>query len=157
LRIVEAVVDINAQRKKRMADRIIAACGGAVDGKTIAILGLTFKPNTDDMRDAPALDIIPKLQAAGARIRAFDPAGVREARAMLRDVDYVDGPYEALEGADAVAIVTEWDEFRALDLDRVKSLMKAPVLIDLRNIYHPAQMAAAGVQYHSIGRPQREQ
>ncbi len=154
-RIVEAVVTINDARKKQMAERVIEACGGAVDGKTIAVLGLTFKPNTDDMREAPALDIIPQLQASGARVRAFDPAGMNEAKGLLRDVEYAEGPYQALEGADAVAIVTEWDEFRALDLNRVKALMKAPVMIDMRNIYMPAEMAEYGIDYHSIGRPQR--
>lgn len=152
-KIVEAVVEINDARKKRMAERVIDACGGAIDGKTIAVLGLTFKPNTDDMRDSPSLDIIPALQKAGAAIRAFDPAGMEEAAQLLSDIDYVDGPYEALNGADAVVIITEWDEFRALDIKRVKSLMKAPVMVDLRNIYSPAEMAASGFDYHSIGRP----
>lgn len=154
-RIIEAVVEINDSRKKKMADRVIAACGGSVGGKTVAVLGLTFKPNTDDMRDAPALDIIPRLQADGARVRAFDPAGMKEAQALLKDVDYADGPYQTLEGADAVVIITEWDEFRALDLRRVKSLMNRPVMVDLRNIYPPTEMAEAGVDYHSIGRPKR--
>jgi UDPglucose 6-dehydrogenase len=154
LRIVEAVMEINNARKESMANRIAAACGGSVDGKTIAILGLTFKPNTDDMRDAPALAIIPKLQAAGARIRAFDPAGAKEAQTLLRDVEYADGPYEALKGAQAVAILTEWDEFRALDLERVKALMAEPIMVDLRNIYPPDELIAVGFQYHSIGRPQ---
>ena len=154
-RIVEAVVEINDARKKKMAQRVIEACGGSLEGKTVAVLGLTFKPNTDDMRDAPSLDIVPALQAAGAKVRAFDPAGMHEAQGLLKDVDYVDGPYKTLEGADAVVIITEWDEFRALDLERVKSLMKAPVMIDLRNIYRPAEMAEAGIDYHSIGRPQK--
>ena len=152
-KIVEAVVDINSQRKKKMADRIIAACGDSVDGKTIAVLGLTFKPNTDDMRDSPSLDIVPALQAGGARVRAFDPAGMREAREVLAGVEYVDGPYQALEGADAVVLLTEWDEFRALDLGRMKSLLKTPIMIDLRNVYRPEQMAESGFEYHSIGRP----
>jgi UDPglucose 6-dehydrogenase len=151
-RIVEAVVEINDRRKKQMADRIIAACGGSVTGKTIAVLGLTFKPNTDDMRDSPSLDIVPALQAAGARIRAFDPAGMEEAKKLLKDVVYCDGPYHAMDGADAVALVTEWDEFRALDLKRVKDLLKAPVFVDLRNVYRPAQMADQGFRYASIGR-----
>ena len=152
-KIVEAVVDINSQRKKKMADRIIAACGDSVDGKTIAVLGLTFKPNTDDMRDSPSLDIVPALQAGGARVRAFDPAGMREAREVLAGVEYVDGPYQALDGADAVVLLTEWDEFRALDLGRMKSLLKTPIMIDLRNVYRPEQMAESGFEYHSIGRP----
>ena len=154
-KIVEAVVAINDARKKKMAERVIDACGGSLKDKTVAVLGLTFKPNTDDMRDAPSLDIVPALQAGGARVRAFDPAGTHEAKALLKDVDYVGGPYQALEGADAVVIITEWDEFRALDLARLKSLMKTPVMIDLRNIYRPDEMAEAGVQYHSIGRPQK--
>ncbi len=152
-KIVEAVVDINDRRKRRMADRVVAACGGSIDGKTIAVLGLTFKPNTDDMRDSPSLDIIPALQGQGAKISAFDPAGMKEASGLLKDIDYKEGPYQTLEGADAVVIITEWDEFRALDLERVKSLMKMPVMVDLRNIYGAAEMIAAGIDYHSIGRP----
>ncbi|MEM9617607.1 MAG: UDP-glucose/GDP-mannose dehydrogenase family protein [Pseudomonadota bacterium] len=152
-KIVEAVVGINDERKKKMADRVIAACGGSIAGKTVAVLGLTFKPNTDDMRDSPSLDIVPALQGAGAHIRAFDPAGMEEAKTLLSDVEYVEGPYQALENADAVIIVTEWDEFRALDLERVKSLLNAPVMVDMRNIYNPAEMAEKGFAYHSIGRP----
>jgi len=151
-KIVEAVVEINDARKKKMADRVIAACGGSLKDKTVAVLGLTFKPNTDDMRDAPSLDIVPALQRAGATVRAFDPAGMHEAQGLLKDVDYMDGPYQTLEGADAVVIITEWDEFRALDLKRLKSLMKSPIMIDLRNIYRPDEMAEAGVKYFSIGR-----
>ena len=152
-KIVEAVVDINAARKKKMADRVIAACGGSLEGKTIAVLGLTFKPNTDDMRDSPSLDIVPALQAAGAAVRAFDPAGMGEAQDLLNNVHYAEGPYQTLEGADAVVIITEWDEFRALDLERVKSLLKTPIMIDLRNIYRPEEMTESGFEYHSIGRP----
>ncbi|MEO1243145.1 MAG: UDP-glucose/GDP-mannose dehydrogenase family protein [Pseudomonadota bacterium] len=152
-KIVEAVVGINDERKKKMADRVIAACGGSIAGKTIAVLGLTFKPNTDDMRDSPSLDIVPALQGAGAHIRAFDPAGMEEAKTLLSDVEYTDGPYPALENADAVIIVTEWDEFRALDLERVKDLLNAPVMVDMRNIYNPVEMAEKGFAYHSIGRP----
>lgn len=152
-RIVESVVEINAERKRKMADRIIEACGGSIDGKTIGVLGLTFKPNTDDMRDAPSLDIVPALQEKGAKVRAFDPAGMDEARELLQEVEYTEGPYQTIEGADAVVILTEWDEFRALDLKRIKSLLKAPVMIDLRNIYRPDQMAEQGFEYHSVGRP----
>ncbi|MFQ5563050.1 MAG: UDP-glucose dehydrogenase family protein [Parvularculaceae bacterium] len=151
-KIVEAVVEINAHRKKQMAERVLTACGGSVDGKTVAVLGLTFKPNTDDMRDSPSLDIVPALQRAGAKIRAFDPAGMKEAAGLLENVDFCDGPYQTLENADAVVIVTEWDEFRALDLDRVKSLMTSPKMIDLRNIYTPSFMTERGIDYHSIGR-----
>ena len=152
-RIVEAVNAANESRKKRMADRIVEACGGSVSGKTVAILGLTFKPNTDDMREAPSLAIVPALQRAGARVRAFDPEGNDPAAAMLADVVWCASAYEAMEGADALALLTEWNEFRALDLDRVKSLMRRPVMVDLRNVYDPATMAAAGFEYSSIGRP----
>ena len=151
-KIVEAVVEINDRRKKAMADRVKAACGGSVSGKTIAALGLTFKPNTDDMRDSPSLDIIPALQADGAQIRAFDPAGMEESRKLFKDIQFCDGPYDALQGADAVVLITEWDVFRAMDLDRVKSLMKSPVMIDLRNVYTPQLMTENGFQYSSIGR-----
>ena len=152
-RIVEAVNAANESRKKRMADRIVEACGGSVSGKTVAILGLTFKPNTDDMREAPSLAIVPALQRAGARVRAFDPEGNDPAAAMLADVVWCASAYEATEGADALALLTEWNEFRALDLDRVKSLMRRPLMVDLRNVYDPATMAAAGFEYSSIGRP----
>ena len=152
-RIVEAVVAINDERKKKMAERVINACGGSLEGKTVAVLGLTFKPNTDDMRDSPALDIVPALQAAGAKVKAFDPVGIEEAKPLLdNSVEYSEGPYQAIDGADAVLIITEWDEFRALDLDRVKGLLSAPIMIDLRNIYRPEEMEEAGFQYHSIGR-----
>ncbi|MGQ9368598.1 UDP-glucose dehydrogenase family protein [Azospirillum sp. ST 5-10] len=153
VRIVETVVDINDKRKRQMAERVVAACGGSVAGKTVAVLGVTFKPNTDDMRDAPALDIVPALQKAGATVRAFDPAGMHEAKRLMDGVVWCDDAYAALEGADCVAIITEWNEFRALDLKRVKRLLKAPVMVDLRNIYNPGEMAAAGFRYTSIGRP----
>ena len=151
-RIVEAVVQVNDERKRKMADRIIQACGGDVSGRSIAILGLTFKPNTDDMRDSPALDIVPALIEAGASVRAFDPAGMEEAQKLMDGVVYCDGPYHAIEGSEVVAILTEWDEFRALDLNRVLGLMGTPVMVDLRNIYSPADMAARGFDYYSIGR-----
>ncbi|MCH8153981.1 MAG: UDP-glucose/GDP-mannose dehydrogenase family protein, partial [Proteobacteria bacterium] len=154
-RIVEAVVEVNAARKKAMAGKVIAHCGGSVEGKTIAVLGLTFKPNTDDMREAPSLDIIPALQGAGASVRAYDPAGLEAAKRLLDGVVWCEGVYEAMEGADALVIVTEWNAFRALDLARVKRLMKAPVMIDLRNIYDPEEMSAAGFRYASVGRPPR--
>jgi len=150
VRIVETVVAVNESRKSRMAEKIIEAFGG-VKGKTIAVLGLTFKPNTDDMRDAPSLVIVPKLQAAGARIRAYDPEGADEARKVL-EVETCKDAYEALSGADGVVILTEWNEFRALDLGRVKSLLKRALMVDLRNIYRPAQMAEAGFTYVSVGR-----
>ncbi len=153
LRIIETVADINAKRKKSMAARVIAACGGGVSGKTIAVLGLTFKPNTDDMRESPSLDIVPALQAAGARVKAHDPEGMDEARKLLPDVEYCAGPYEAMQGADALVIVTEWNAFRSLDIARMKAALKAPVVVDLRNVYNPREMAAAGFRYSSIGRP----
>jgi len=153
LRIVETVVDINDNRKRRMADKIITACGGSVDEKTIAILGLTFKPNTDDMRDAPSLDIVPALIAAGARLRAFDPEGMAEAKSMLDGVEWCDTAYDTMDGADALVIITEWNEFRALDLERMRTLMAKPVMIDLRNIYDPDEMVAAGIFYTCVGRP----
>ncbi|HZZ36313.1 MAG TPA: UDP-glucose/GDP-mannose dehydrogenase family protein, partial [Caulobacteraceae bacterium] len=151
LSLVETTVAANDARKKSMAAKVAKALGGELSGKTIGVLGLTFKPNTDDMREAPALEIIPALQAMGARIQAFDPEG-HEARQMLRDVEFKSGPYEAADGADAVVIVTEWDQFRALDLDRVKLLMRAPVIVDLRNIYRPEELRARGFTYASIGR-----
>ena len=150
--IVETVVAVNDARKDRMAQRIIRACGGSVEGKNIAVLGLTFKPNTDDMRESASLTIIPALQRAGAAIHAFDPEGMDEAKKLLDGVTFCAGAYDAMEGADAVVIVTEWNEFRALDLKRVRALLRSPTVIDLRNIYKPADMAEAGFFYFSIGR-----
>jgi UDPglucose 6-dehydrogenase len=155
LQLVEAVVAVNAARKKAMADKVIAACGGDVKGKTIGILGLAFKPNTDDMRDAPSLDIIPALIDAGATIRAYDPESMDEAKTLLPNIDYCDGPYDAAQGAQALVIVTEWDQFRALDFARIKKSMAAPIMVDLRNIYTYAEMADLGFAYESIGRPNR--
>ena len=152
LNIVQATVTVNEQRKKDMAQKVIDACGGSVQGKTVAILGLTFKPNTDDMRDSPSLDIIPALLAAGARVRAHDPEGMEEARKLLDGIEYGDDAYDVLAGADALAILTEWNAYRALDMPRIKSLMTAPVLIDMRNIYDPETMRDLGFTYVSIGR-----
>ncbi|PWE18686.1 UDP-glucose 6-dehydrogenase [Marinicauda salina] len=152
LSLVETVVESNARRKQTMAGKVIEACGGSVDGKTIAVLGLAFKPNTDDMREAPSLDIIPALQKAGARIQAFDPAATAEAEALLDDVEFMTGPYLCAEGADALVIVTEWNEFRALDLERIRTALREPVLVDLRNIYDPEEVSSADFQYVSIGR-----
>jgi UDPglucose 6-dehydrogenase len=154
LKIVETVIEINEKRKSDMASRVIETCNGSVDGKTIAILGLTFKPNTDDMRESPSLDIIPMLLSAGAHIKAYDPEGMEEAKTLLPDIKYCDSAYSTMENADATVIVTEWNEFRALDLDRIKSLMRTPVLIDLRNIYVPQDVIGRGFRYESIGRPQ---
>ncbi|HMA48217.1 MAG TPA: UDP-glucose/GDP-mannose dehydrogenase family protein [Magnetospirillaceae bacterium] len=153
LRIIETVVSINDERKRRMADKIIGACGGSVKGKTIGVLGLTFKPNTDDMRDSPSLEIIPALQAAGAIIQAYDPEGMHEARSMFKEVQFCESAYETLQGADALALLTEWNEFRALDMVRVKALLKSPIVVDLRNIWSPEEMAGQGFDYISIGRP----
>ncbi|MDZ4869758.1 MAG: UDP-glucose/GDP-mannose dehydrogenase family protein [Alphaproteobacteria bacterium] len=150
-RIIESVIDVNANRKKRMADKIIDAFGG-VKGKTVAILGVTFKPNTDDMRDSPSLDIIPAIQQAGATVRAFDPEGMAEAEKLLPGVKWTQNGYEAMTGADGVAILTEWNEFRALDFARTKALLKRPLMVDLRNIYTPREMLEAGFEYHSVGR-----
>ena len=135
-----------------MAKKIINACSGNVTDKTLAILGVTFKPNTDDMRDAPSLDIIPTLQAEGANINAYDPEGMHEAKSVLKDVSWCNDAYEAMAGADAVAILTEWNEFRGLDLPRIKSLLKNPIVIDLRNIYNPEEMRDAGFIYSCVGR-----
>ncbi|WP_028465779.1 UDP-glucose dehydrogenase family protein [Nisaea denitrificans] len=152
LRIVETVVDINDKRKKQMADKVIQACGGTVSGKTIAVLGLTFKPNTDDMRDSPSLDILPALQAAGATVKAYDPEGMKEAREMLPGVEMCDNAYAPIDGADVVVLITEWNEFRALDLKRIKGLLKEPLMVDLRNVYNPDDMADAGFTYVCVGR-----
>jgi UDPglucose 6-dehydrogenase len=152
IELIETTVRVNSARKQKMAQKIIEALDGNVKGKTIALLGLTFKPNTDDMRDAPALDIVPTLQAEGAKVRAFDPEGMAEAKHMLKDVTFASGPYDCVQGADAVVIITEWDQFRALDFDRLKDALKAPVVIDLRNIYAPAEMRAKGFAYVSVGR-----
>lgn len=154
LRLIETTVAVNDTRKRAMARKVIAAMGGDVHGKTIAILGLTFKPNTDDMREAPSIAIIQALQDAGATVRAYDPEGMEAARPMLENVTYVRSAYEAAEGAAAVVIVTEWDAFRALDLSRLKGVMAEPLLVDLRNIYRAENVAAEGLRYVSVGRPQ---
>ena len=152
VRIVETVAQVNEQRKRAMGRKVIAAMGGEARGKRVAILGLTFKPNTDDMRDSPAIAIIQTLQDAGATISAFDPEGIEQAKLVLDHVDYAKGAYDAIEGADAMVLVTEWDAFRGLDLGRVKSLLKAPVVVDLRNVYRPEEMARHGLQYSGVGR-----
>jgi len=153
VRIVDTVVEVNASRKKAMAGKVIKAMGGDVEGKTIGVLGLAFKQNTDDMRDAPSLDILPALQAAGASIKAYDPEAMTEASHLLKDITFTKSAYEAAQDADALVILTEWDQFRALDLDRIKAALKSNVVVDLRNIYSPEDMAANGFAYTSIGRP----
>lgn len=155
VRIVDTVVEVNAARKKAMAGKIIAAMGGDVSGKTIGVLGLAFKQNTDDMRDAPSLDIIPALIEAGANIRAYDPEAMDEAKHLLDGLKYADSAYEAVEGADAMVILTEWDQFRALDLERIKDSLKEDIVVDLRNIYGPEDMRKRGFTYSSIGRPEQ--
>ena len=151
--IVDAVLRTNTTRKAAMVDKIVQACGGSVAGKAIAVLGVTFKPNTDDVRESPSLVILPGLMERGATLRAFDPAGMAEARALLDGVVWCNDSYEAMAGADALVILTEWNEFRALDLERARSLLRTPLVVDLRNIYEPAEMASAGLRYVSIGRP----
>ena len=151
-RIVEAVVSVNDNRKRAMGRKVIQACGGDVRGKTIAILGLTFKPNTDDMRDSPAIAVVQTLQDAGAKVRAYDPEGMEQAKLVLHDVEYCKNAYEAMDGADALAIVTEWDAFRALDLGRAKTLMTQPIFVDLRNIYPRETVEKAGFTYTAVGR-----
>ena len=152
LAIVETVLRVNEVRKHRMADKIAAACG-SLAGKSLAVLGLTFKPNTDDMRDAPSLEILPRLFAAGACIRVFDPEGMDEAKKLMPELIYCRDAYQTMAGADALVLLTEWNEFRGLDLGRVRDLLAHPLVIDLRNIYQPQEMAAAGLSYLSIGRP----
>ncbi len=153
LRLVETTVAINDTRKRAMARKVAAACGGDLRGRTIAILGLTFKPNTDDMREAPSLALIQALQDAGARVNAYDPEGMEGAKALLDSVHFGHSPYDIAEGADALVIVTEWDAFRALDLDRLGKLMTSQVFVDLRNIYQPEDVEKHGFTYTSIGRP----
>ncbi|MFZ5732608.1 MAG: UDP-glucose dehydrogenase family protein [Pseudomonadota bacterium] len=153
LRIVEAVLMVNDNRKRAMARKISSALGGNLRGKTIAVLGLTFKPNTDDMREAPSIPLITALRDQGAVVRAYDPVGMEQARHELPEIDYAADPYSCAKGADALVIVTEWEQFRALDLERLKSQMRQPVVVDLRNIYRPEEMAELGFTYESVGRP----
>jgi UDPglucose 6-dehydrogenase len=152
IQIVEAVVKVNDSRKRAMGRKVIAMLGDAPKGKTVALLGLTFKPNTDDMRDAPSLAIVQALQDAGVTVRAYDPEGMAAARTTMPDITYCSDAYDAAAGSDAVVVVTEWDAFRALDFDRLKRTMTSPVLVDLRNIYRPEEIAALGFTYTSIGR-----
>jgi UDPglucose 6-dehydrogenase len=152
IRLVETLVDVNQKRMVAMARKIQSACGGSVAGKRIAVLGLTYKPKTDDMRDAPSLVIVPELQAGGAKVVAYDPEGAKMARPLMPGVEFAESAYACLQGADAAAIVTEWDEFRALDLQRVKAALKAAIVVDLRNIYPVKTMKDLGFRYVCIGR-----
>ena len=157
LRIVETVAAVNDTRKRAMARKVSGALGGNLRGKLIAVLGLTFKPNTDDLREAPSIPLITALQDMGAKVRAYDPVGMQHAQAEFPGVTFADGPYACAEGADALVIVTEWEQFRALDLDRIKSVMRQPVVVDLRNVYRPAEMAELGFVYDSVGRARAEE
>jgi UDPglucose 6-dehydrogenase len=154
--IMDAVLAVNESTKRRMTEKVERAMDG-VAGKTVAILGLSFKPQTDDMRESPAVDIVNGLREAGATVRAHDPAAMDECRELWDDVAFTDDPYQAAEGADALVIVTEWNQFRALDLDRLREILRRPLIVDLRNIYDPARVAAAGFEYISVGRPPVEQ
>jgi UDPglucose 6-dehydrogenase len=151
--IVDAVVASNRARKEAMADRIVAGCGGDLKDKTLCILGVTFKPDTDDMRDAPSLDILPSLIKEGAKIHVFDPQGQKEGHELLpKEVKWFEDPYEAMKGAEGIVIITEWNEFRGLDFGKMKQILQKPLIIDLRNIYLPAQVQEQGFDYISIGR-----
>ena len=153
LRIVGTVAAVNEQRKRAMARKVVTALGGSVRGKTIAVLGLTFKPNTDDTRDSPAIPLITALHDLGATVRGYDPAGMEQAKPQLPSVVYCTSAYSAAEDADAVVIATEWEQFRALDLQRLKDIMAHPVIVDLRNIYRTDEMKRANFRYVAIGRP----
>lgn len=152
-KIVEAVVDVNADRQQQMAQKIVTACGGSVKGMKIGILGVAFKPNTDDVRDAPSLTILPILQGLGANVHAHDPIAKEQAEKILKDIHWEEDPYAVAHAADALVIITEWNEYRALDLERIASSMKQKRLVDLRNIYKPSEVAPHGFHYVSIGRP----
>ncbi len=155
LRIVEAVVKVNDARKRAMGRKIIQAIGGDARGRTIALLGLTFKPNTDDMRDAPSISIVQALEDAGAKVRGYDPEGIEQARPLMPNVEFCQSPYQAADGAHAVVLVTEWDVLRALDLSRLAATMAQPVFVDLRNVYPPQEVEEAGLRWFGIGRPGR--
>ncbi len=156
LKLVEATVAVNDARKSKMTKKVVKALGGSVAGKTVAVLGLTFKPETDDMRDSPAITIVHELVAAGATVRAFDPEGMENAKEVLPPITYCEGPYDTATGADAVVVVTEWNEFRGMDLKRIRAAVKSPVLVDLRNIYRKEEVARHGFTYTSIGRPSED-
>ena len=151
MRILEAVERVNDVRKRAMARKVASAFAGVLRGKTVAVLGLTFKPNTDDMRDAPSIPLITGLQDLGAKVRVYDPVGMDQAKKVLIDVTYCPGPYECVEEADAAVIVTEWEQFRALDLEKIKELMACPVIVDLRNVYRREEMETHGFSYSGVG------
>ena len=153
IRSIETIISINEQRKRSMARKVTAACGGSIRGKLVAVLGLTFKSNTDDMRESPAITVIAALQDAGAKVRAYDPEGMEHARNILQDVTYAQDAYSCAEGADVLVVLTEWDMFKSLDLARIKQILKQPIVVDLRNIYRPMDMIERGFDYHSVGRP----
>jgi UDPglucose 6-dehydrogenase len=155
LRIVEAVLGVNDIRKRAMARKVVNLAVGSMRGKTVAVLGLTFKPDTDDMREAPSIPLVTGLLDMGAKVRAHDPVGMEQAKKELPDIEYCDDPYECVKGADAMVIVTEWVQYRALDLDRIKAAMAQPVIVDLRNIYRADDMVAHGFIYDSVGRARR--
>jgi len=152
-RIVAAAVDVNAARRRRMADKVAAAAGGSLAASTVAVLGLAFKANTDDLRESPAVEIVRSLVGLGARIRAYDPEGMDNARRLLAGIDFATDPYDAMVGADVLVILTEWPEFATLDLHRVGELLSKPVIVDTRNLYDPGDVRSAGIEYHSVGRP----
>jgi len=155
LRIVEAVVAVNDMRKRAMARKVAAALGGELRGKTVAVLGLTFKPNTDDMRESPSIPLITALQDMGAKVRAYDPTGMEQAKPLMANVAFCKDAYDCAQGASALVIVTEWEQFRALDFARLKKIMERPVLVDLRNIYRPGEVARHGFVYESVGRARK--
>jgi UDPglucose 6-dehydrogenase len=151
LRIVETVTAVNDLRRRAMAKKVAGALGGKLRGRSVAVIGLTFKPNTDDMREAPSIALVTALQDMGARIKAYDPVGMEQAKSVLQDVTYCEDPYSCAEGAEALVIVTEWEQFRALDLKRLKELMARPVLVDLRNIYRADELTKLGFRYRGVG------
>jgi UDPglucose 6-dehydrogenase len=155
LRIVEAVAAVNDARKRAMARKVSAALGGELRGKTVAILGLTFKPNTDDMREAPSIPLITALQDLGAKVRAYDPAGMEQAKSVIANVTFCGDAYNCAEGASVLVIVTEWEQFRALDFDRLKTVMAQPIVVDLRNVYRAEEIVRQGFVYESVGRPRK--
>lgn len=156
LKLIRATVEVNDARKRAMANKVAEVLGGSIKGRTVGILGLTFKPNTDDMRDAPSLALIEELQKGGAIVRVHDPVGMDNARAMIKDVTFTQSAYECAQGADVLTLMTEWDAFRALDFHELKRVMQQPALVDLRNVYRQEEVAKHGFRYVSIGRPNQD-